>query len=180
MIRSTMFAAALAVAAIASPAMATDFSIQASDSNGWYPWQWVNQGAYTWQTDSYDQFAFDKTLTTSVSTDSLIKVFLAQSQPGFFFTDVFVNGVSIASNFWAPTSETLIGSGYAEAGTVSLRFVGYNTTVSHSFGGHVNATKAIIPVTAPVPEPATWAMMLVGVAAVGTMLRRRSVKVSFV
>jgi hypothetical protein len=35
------------------------------------------------------------------------------------------------------------------------------------------------PVPGPVPEPATWAMMVIGFGAVGAAMRRRSVRVRF-
>jgi hypothetical protein len=52
------------------------------------------------------------------------------------------------------------------AGTYTLRLIG-TSTAGGAFTGVLNSAPAV-------PEPATWAMMLAGVAAVGTAMRRRS------
>ena len=59
------------------------------------------------------------------------------------------------------------------AGTYTLHLIG-TSTAGGAFTGVLTAPPAI-------PEPATWAMMLAGVAAVGTAMRRRSysARVSF-
>lgn len=58
------------------------------------------------------------------------------------------------------------------AGSYILKIAG-SSTGAGSFAGNFSVTA--------IPEPATWAMMLVGVAAIGTAMRRRtqSVRVSF-
>ncbi|MBT2188388.1 FxDxF family PEP-CTERM protein [Sphingobium nicotianae] len=58
------------------------------------------------------------------------------------------------------------------AGSYYLKFVGASQG-SASFGGTIDVR------TPAVPEPATWAMMLAGVAAVGVSLRRRARVVAF-
>jgi len=79
------------------------------------------------------------------------------------FSDILFNSVSIL-DFVLPSGKYIEGS-FTASGAGTLTFVG---TGGGSFGGSI----AITP--APVPEPATWAMMLAGVAAVGTAMRRRS------
>jgi len=58
------------------------------------------------------------------------------------------------------------------AGTYYLSFVG-SSSASSSYGGTIDV--------APIPEPATWAMMVAGIAAVGMTMRRRAqnVRVAF-
>jgi hypothetical protein len=57
-------------------------------------------------------------------------------------------------------------------GVHTLTVIGFSKAPA-SFAGTINVS--------PIPEPATWALMLAGVAAVGTAMRRRSqtVRVSF-
>jgi len=58
------------------------------------------------------------------------------------------------------------------AGTYYLSFAG-SATHSSSYSGTIDI--------APIPEPATWAMMVAGIAAVGVAMRRRAqnVRVAF-
>jgi len=58
------------------------------------------------------------------------------------------------------------------AGTYHLHFAG-NALKSASYSGTIDI--------APIPEPATWAMMVAGIAAVGVAMRRRArnVRVAF-
>ena len=58
------------------------------------------------------------------------------------------------------------------AGTYYLKFIG-DASRSSSYSGTIDI--------APIPEPATWAMMVAGIAAVGVVLRRRAqnVRVAF-
>ena len=79
------------------------------------------------------------------------------------FTDILYNSVSVL-NFLFPNGKFITGS-FTGTGNGTLTFVG---TGGGSFGGSIAITA--------VPEPATWAMMLAGVAAVGMTMRRRSAR----
>jgi hypothetical protein len=59
------------------------------------------------------------------------------------------------------------------AGDYSLRF--FNVTAGAGYGGSVTLSAA------PVPEPASWALMIAGLAAAGVAMRNRSknVRVAF-
>jgi len=45
-----------------------------------------------------------------------------------------------------------------------------------NFGSGASLTISSVGAVSPVPEPATWAMMLIGVGAVGASARRRRIK----
>lgn len=126
---------------------------------------------------------FDQTLTFNLPEFSKVDLFVGGS-PKFQFTDVLLNGTSIVSNFSLSNKATLIGSGYADAGRVSLQFKGsYDCPQCWGdwFGGYVQVSAATppAPVSGPIPEPSTWAMMIGGLAFAGWMLRRRKVRASF-
>lgn len=93
------------------------------------------------------------------------------------FTNVFLTGTGIVGQVLIPQISadpaeirSLAGLGVG-AGTFTLTFQGTPGTQNGSFGGSVAflANQA----TSAVPEPATWAMMLMGFGAVGYSLRRR-------
>lgn len=121
----------------------------------------------------------DQLLTFTIADDSKIDLFM-QGSPKFQFTDILLNGQSIASAFTVDSSTSLKATGYAAAGAVSLQFKG-DYTCSNCwgdwFGGYVQVTKSNLPVSQPaIPEPASWAMMIGGLALVGAMLRHRKAK----
>jgi hypothetical protein len=58
--------------------------------------------------------------------------------------------------------------GSLSSGSYSLTFVGFATgTLGGSYGG------VILAETAPIPEPASYALMLAGLAGLGFLMRRR-------
>jgi hypothetical protein len=77
------------------------------------------------------------------------------------------------------------GLGFGSIGTGDQVRVSYAQAFGYSFvGGTANFGSArlgeqFIPEAAPAPEPATWAMMLVGFGAVGCGMRRRTVAIRF-
>jgi PEP-CTERM motif len=75
---------------------------------------------------------------------------------------VYANGVRVPGTTAGPTS--------AITETVTLPG---GTTVYSFVYGRENGSPSVLQVTAVVPEPATWAMMLVGFGLVGGALRRR-------
>jgi hypothetical protein len=59
----------------------------------------------------------------------------------------------------------------------SRSFVATGTQATLYFGDYSpHSTYVIDNVVAAVPEPATWAMMLIGFGGIGSALRRRKVK----
>ena len=89
------------------------------------------------------------------------------------FTSVTLNGV----NF------NIILTGYTEFRNLLNQVIvagATNTlTVSGTTGGNGSYGGSLSFANAPLPEAATWAMMLAGFGAMGTMMRRRKTSVSF-
>lgn len=177
------YVVAVAICMAPVPAMAANFILQSginSEGNGWFTAPNVGNGGYVWdpiaQKVNIVPLSFDDTLTFNVATDSLIKINLWQSESGFTFSNIYFNNVSIVSNLSSLASSnpgSYIGQGYAAAGPVSIRFVGTNVGNPHSFGGNINVQAATLPSPA-IPEPATWAMMIIGLGSIGFMMRGRS------
>ncbi|HWL46292.1 MAG TPA: choice-of-anchor A family protein [Sphingomonadaceae bacterium] len=79
-----------------------------------------------------------------------------------------MNGMNIAGSILAPNAHVELMGGSVAGSVVAGSFTSAGTLI----GGHAFAGLAPEQ-TAPVPEPATWAMMLGGFALIGVMLRRR-------
>jgi hypothetical protein len=171
-----MRAAATALALISSPVMATS-TITNPIENPSSAWAGIDY----WGVQVSQFSMVDQLLTFNITSDSKIDIFM-QGATKFKFTDVLLNGTSIASPFTVDGSTILKASGYAAAGTVSLRFnadYACKDCWGDWFGGYVQVTQATLPVAAPIPEPATWLMMIAGMGLVGATMRRRKADVSF-
>lgn len=85
--------------------------------------------------------------------------------------DILINGVSIHPQVapWNSWTAFAVNSGF-HAGVNSLDFIMENTNSWGPTGIRVEMTGTA---SAGVPEPATWAMMLVGFGGLGALLRRR-------
>jgi hypothetical protein len=174
--RAAALALALALALMSSPVMATT-SITNLIENPSSAWAGIDY----WGVQASQFSMVDQVLTFNITSDSKIDIFM-QGSSKFKFTDLLLNGTSIANLFTVDSATILKASGYAAAGTVSLRFAADYTCTDcwgDWFGGYVQVTQATLPVATPIPEPATWMMMIAGMALVGAALRRRKVDVSF-
>ena len=178
MISPKIGGAALALAFMAAPATATEVTDPISNPSG----EWA--GIDYWGVQVSQFSTVNQLLTFDIMDDSKIDIFMRGS-PKFQFTDVLLNGQSIGGDFTVNGSNILKATGYAAAGTVSLRFAAdYNCPDCWGdwFGGYVQVTKATLPMppaTGVVPEPATWAMMIAGMGLVGALMRRRRANVRF-
>jgi len=83
------------------------------------------------------------------------------------------NTAGVLGSILLPGSKTLVGSGGAENTLVQLtgNYRYYDVVSTSSSGGKNVLLKSLT--VSPTPEPATWAMMLMGVGAVGGLLRNR-------
>ena len=114
------------------------------------------------------------------------------SQPIINTTQIFFDNISGVFNGTTQTASTIaFGTGLASQfqilGTTSgfAQFGGQNVFTgpvtnpvfnvgTYTFTGFSRGTLTISAVTAAVPEPATWAMMLIGFGGIGFAMRRRS------
>ncbi len=170
-------AVALALSLISAPAMATTTISEGIDNPAG---QWA--GIDYWGINASQFSMVDQTLTFTLPEYSKIDLYMGGSSK-FQFTDILLNGTSIAKNLTVNDQSRLVGSGYAGAGAVNLQFkAGYTCKDCWGdwFGGYVQVTKAQAPSAGPIPEPATWAMMIAGFALVGIAMRRRKRAISFV
>jgi len=172
-------AVALALCYAATPAMATSFVTDPIvDPSS----QWAGIDYWGVQVSQFSNV--DQTLTFTIPQDSRIDIYMGGSSK-FQFSDILLDGSSIASDFTLGGGNTLMASGYAAAGQVSLRFLAdYDCPDCWGdwFGGYVQVTQADMPAQPSpdgVPEPATWAMMVAGLLAVGAAVRRGKVRPSF-
>jgi len=170
-------AVALAVSLLSAPAMAATTITDAIDNPAS---QWA--GIDYWGVSASQFSMVDQTLTFELPEDSKIDLYMSGSSK-FKFSDILLNGASIAKTMRLNDQNSLVGSGYAGAGKVALQFkAGYTCKDCWGdwFGGYVQVTKAQAPAAGPIPEPATWAMMIAGFALVGIAMRRRKRAISFV
>lgn len=170
-------AVALALSLMSAPALATT-TITTAIVNPVGQWAGIDYFGI-----SASQFSMvDQTLTFTLPEYSKIDLYMGGSSK-FQFSDVLLNGTSIANNLTLNGQNSLVGSGYAGAGSVALQFkAGYTCRDCWGdwFGGYVQVTKAQAPSAGPIPEPATWAMMIAGLALVGVAMRRRKRAISFI
>lgn len=173
MLRLKTIATAIALSLAPAPSMAATF-ITDPISNPADQWAGIDY----WGVGVSQFSAIDQTLTFSIPDYSQIDLYI-QGSPKFQFSEILLNGKSIASDFGVGYGLDLTASGYASSGLVSLQFLGDYTCTDcwgDWFGGYVQVTKATradVPQTPAVPETATWAMMLMGVGFIGFVLRRK-------
>ena len=84
-----------------------------------------------------------------------------------------VNGFASNDNLlFVGQSPLLTGGGFSFNGAFGNRNIYWNGNNYRDFG-QADVTFSISAITAGVPEPATWALMLIGFGAMGVALRRR-------
>ena len=111
------------------------------------------------------------TLTNTLS--DLYSIILSTSTPGVTFTSASLTGgnCTVATCTLSPFPDNTslkLASTLLNPGTYTFSLTGNaGADVSGAFTGNVTI------MAAPVPEAATWAMMLVGFAGMGLMIRRR-------
>lgn len=114
---------------------------------------------------------FTEWLTLTNTLDGLYSISLSTSSAPVNFTSAILSdgvtnyalslvGTQGPNEFWG------LDTTFLTAGTYTLTINGTNSNTG-SLGGSITITEA------SVPEPATWAMMLIGFGAIGWQLRRR-------
>lgn len=176
--------AALLVNANANAAIVTNGSFETGDFTGWttnpvsFPIYIVTSpvanGTYAAQIAGYDSGlnTLSQTITTTVGQNYLLSFSYYQVMELPNFLGVTWNGASV----YSATNDLV--SGYqgvvatvTGTGSDSLMFTAYNNP-AYTYLDNVTLSA--------VPEPATWAMMLVGFGGLGAAMRsrRRSIKVA--
>jgi hypothetical protein len=168
-------AAALATASIASAAVTVTSSTGLNDPNPTAAGSTVVNGNIT--TINFGQnpvstpnFSGSFTLTNTLS--DLFSIVLSTSTPGVTFTSASLSGgnCTVATCTLTPfpdnTSLKLSGA-LLTPGTFTFNFAGTAGAASGALTGNVTI------MAAPVPEVATWGMMILGFGAMGFAIRRR-------
>lgn len=180
MITRKKIALGSALALVATPAMAAS-SITDPIKDPASQWKGIDY----WGVQVSQFSTVNQLLTFTIPFDSTVDVYI-QGSPKFAFTDILLNGTSIASDLKVNGALKLKASGTAQAGTAALLFKAdytCKTCWGDWFGGYVQVTKAAIqvpprPPQAAVPEPGTWATMIAGMGIVGGLMRRRRAKLA--
>ncbi|MBO9574841.1 MAG: PEP-CTERM sorting domain-containing protein [Sphingobium sp.] len=147
--------AANASVSISCPQISGSASCSFSEGNGTGFYGNSVNGAFddTYYITLTDLYKLSITLTNTVNVGGPITFGLHQLLNSVPSSLGDIAGGAVANNF-------IVGPG-----TYALHFTG-NSTSSASYSGTIDV--------AAVPEPASWAMMIAGIAAVGTAMRRRS------
>ena len=121
---------------------------------------------------------FSQTLTFTTATAGSVTIGVQTSTTGASndvdFTNVFLTGTGLVGNVLIPQTfgDPLETRGLANLalgiGTFVLTLEGTPGTQTGSFGGSV-----AFQAQSAVPEPGTWAMMLLGFGGMGVVMRRR-------
>ena len=119
------------------------------------------------------------TFTTDVAgmLNLLVSTVGASAENNVTFSNIFLTGTGLPNPNGVPLSQVLADPNdtfvrnmiAVGPGTYTLNIQGTPGTQNGSLSGNVSFTS----VAAAVPEPGTWALMLVGFGAVGFSMRRR-------
>jgi hypothetical protein len=128
--------------------------------------------------------SFSKGATANVPFEDTYNIFLDASSSLYRLSITLTNTISVGGPITFTLHE-LLSTAPAVLGTITGGGVANNFLVGPGvYSIHFKGIAAVTPTTgasysgtidvAPVPEPASWAMMIAGIAAVGSVLRRRS------
>ncbi len=136
---------------------------------------------FTISSEPREQFDFSPILVSTTGTAAVTTVFGA---PSVFFTDpavtfgpnTFPGFSSVSDPTRAPFSLTAsdLGLRYTAGGQDFFGFARFDGSTLYSVGFETSANTPILAgaqAVAAVPEPATWAMMILGIGFVGGALR---------
>lgn len=167
-----MFSAAILLA-LSAPAMSAECLHYSSlGSVGATPVSFASQCSRTpssWSANFTDHYSFSLSSLGDV-TGGLVNFLFFQSN------DVNFNSVAITgSGFSGIDTDSADGFSFAglSAGNYDLAVSGYIDR-NQLMGGYTGAISSTAAVAAPVPEPETYAMLMLGLAGVGFAARRRN------
>jgi hypothetical protein len=165
-------AAALATASVAGAAVTVTSSTNLNDPNPALAGSVVTNGSIT--TINFGQNPvstpnFNGSFTLTNSLSDLYSIVISTSTPGVVFTSAALTGGGNTYTLLPfPDSTSLkLASTLIPAGTYMFNFTGTAGPSAGALTGNVTI------MAAPVPEAATWAMMILGFGAMGMMIRRR-------
>lgn len=156
--------AAVAALAMAPAANATNFNINLSQNGSNYTADFGNKGL---NGSFNDSFTFLPSIAEAIGDVSFIQV--GFNTAAITVTSLSIDGYDLMPFLLVqPGGSALIKLGINLASGSHVVAVGGTAGKNASYSGTVNFE------VVPVPEPASWAMMLVGIAAVGMTMRART------
>jgi hypothetical protein len=167
---------ALGAAALASASIGNAATIVVGATNGIGSSSTVNgalQSTVAWTTNTFPSGNFSGWLEFTNDTAGLYQVVVSTSTPGAVIGSASLDGLGGGAPHLGSITGNLTNS--LTLGPISPVAAG---AYRFTFGGSAPATGGVVTGNltfqlVPVPEPATWAMMLVGFAGIGFAMRRR-------
>jgi choice-of-anchor C domain-containing protein len=154
------------------------------DYKGGY-WQ-AGSGGHSVDLNGFSTGALSQTFDTVAGLSYIVEFLLAGNPDGgptLKTLNVGATGNALASYDFSTVGNSRTSMGW-EGRSYAFTAIGNSTTLTFTsttggnlFGPVIDAVT--LSVAAPVPEPAIWAMMVVGIAAVGVTMRRSRSTVSF-
>lgn len=144
--------------------------------------------------DSAGTFSDYYTFSLGSSSGGAAGTLYDTDKVSFFLKDVTLTSLTLTGSSFAGTQSAAIDSYYdgivgnitgfsfsgLGAGTYTLGVAGKVgdswALLGGAYAGEIHAVAATSPVASPAPEPADFAMALMGLAGVGMMVRRRSAR----
>ncbi|WP_148276618.1 FxDxF family PEP-CTERM protein [Sphingobium sp. SYK-6] len=173
--KKVVFAAAAAMAALGLAPAANAAVVDPIDLSGGKVTD-AFTGEVAGAGDFVDTFDFFLDTPSALTSSSITSILTTLKGAGDIdFTKVSFNGTilfDIYNNQFGGVDLATVAGVWLGAGAHTLVVEG-TAFGAASYGGNINVS--------PVPEPATWAMMVAGIAAVGMTMRRRArnVRVAF-
>ena len=162
-------AASLALSSAASAAVAVTSSTNLTDPNPMAPTSIDTVGNTTTITFGQNPVGPGSFTSSFVFTNTATGAYyflIGSSTPGLLFSDVTLVGGGSTWTLAPPAAHVLTLDNVTLLANTNYTL---SMTGSTELAGAINGNITILPV----PEPATWAMMLLGFAGMGLVIRRR-------
>ena len=164
-------AASLVSASIASAAVTVTGATNLTDPNPTLPASIATQDGTTTIEFGLNPTgtSFNSSFTFMNTVAGMYNFLVGTSTPGLMFTDVSVAGGGTTSIFAPPPASVI-----QQFNLPMLADTAYTVTIAGTSPVAAGGISGNVTITnAAVPEPATWALMILGFGAVGMVLRRR-------